>query len=183
MVILLFPMGILLAVFLNILQQKAGMSKRWIGNLVSGILLVFLYLDHLNLADNSTFSISRTRAFEASVPAPPEDCHIFFVSIHPDSARSSGPGGLRNHEQTLVQLDAMSIASHFRLKTLNGYSGHAPRDWNLFFVFNNEYGELLERWLKNQAVAEPVFRYDLTEKKWYGPIDIHSIEIPGHPAQ
>ena len=179
MVILLFPMGIVLSVFLNSLQQKLGSHKRWIGNITAGILLIFLYLDHLNLTDNSTFSISRAREFTASVPAPPEDCRIFFVSTDPALAQSISQRPQLDFEQTLVQLDAMSIASHFQLKTLNGYSGHIPRHWFLYSVFDADYGKHLEDWIKIQKITEPVYRYDLTEKKWHGPINTAPIEIPG----
>ena len=82
----------------------------------------------------------------------------------------------------MVQLDAMSIASHFQLQTLNGYSGHIPHHWFLFSVFDADYGKHLEHWIKNQKITDPVYRYDLTERKWYGPIDTASIEIPGLPA-
>ena len=90
MVILLFPIGIVLSLFLNSLQQKLGSHKRWIGNITAGILFVFLYLDHLNLTDNSSFSISQARKFTASVPAPPEECRIFFVSTDPGLTQHTG---------------------------------------------------------------------------------------------
>lgn len=172
MVILMLPMGILIAVFLNTVQQKLENKKRKSGVILISFILICIYLDHLNLGNNSEFSISGIREYTASLAKPPEDCRIFFITIQPDPVHASWTKDEMNFEQSLSQLDAMTIAAHFKIKTLNGYSGHAPRNWDLHFVFREDYMKLLQHWAKTQSITEPVYRYDLTENKWYGPINL-----------
>ncbi len=77
MVILMFPAGILLAVFLNRIQEK--LHGRKLGAVFMTVVALLLYLDHLNIGGMEHFSISENRAFLESVSEPPPDCRVFFV--------------------------------------------------------------------------------------------------------
>ena len=66
------------------------------------------------------------------------------------------------------QLDAWEIATHFKLKTINGYSGQFPKDWSSFGLFRlNEEKYLIgmEKYLKKYNL-ENVCTYDLGRNTW-----------------
>ncbi|WP_232089573.1 hypothetical protein [Sphingomonas sp. HMP6] len=63
-----------------------------------------------------------------SIPAPPKDCASFFVV----TARRNEPPYINAEHIALYphNVDAMLLAEHWRLPTINGFSTFNPPDWN-----------------------------------------------------
>ena len=178
MLILLFPAGILLAFLLDLLQRKLHSWKA--GWLVALFLALLLFVDHLNLGGVEEISISWNRAFLESIAAPPEDCRVFFVTQKmpekpPEDVDKESP---QWHDYAMApafaQMAAMEISLKYKIKTFHGYTGAYPKNWHLMQIFEDLYPDHLRLWCKENAIHEPVYRYDLTLNRWFGPVDISS---------
>ena len=166
LLILLFPAGIILTFFLNGVAEKLSGWK--FGGIVLAGIGMLLFLDHLNVNGNEHFSIAERRTFRESIVPPPEECRIFFVT-----KKGEIPGEGIELEQSFAQLDAMEIALYCKLKTVCGYSGNAPQNWSLNLIFKESYPQLLQAWVERHSIKEPLYCYDLNDKKWSGPVDLH----------
>ena len=75
-------------------------------------------------------------------------------------------------EQVYAQIDAMQIALHYNLKTVNGYSGNSPKRWALLEVSGERYLQNLREWARLHPEITSLYGYDLIRNQWFGPVDL-----------
>ena len=74
----------------------------------------------------------------ANITVPPVDCKAFYIY---DSGDNKAPDWAN-------QLTAYEIANHFGIKTVNGYSGSAPKGWKLWNIKDKAYVSNVYSWTK-----------------------------------
>jgi hypothetical protein len=119
----------------------------------SGI-LAFCLVEQINLLDNSRIRRSAESAFLAAVPPPPAPCRAFYVVPRRPPSRSY-----------LDETDAMMIAQHIGLPTLNGLSGWFPPGWDLLRRGVDHEG-LVRQWIARSGLTEQVCSYDVAKRQW-----------------
>jgi hypothetical protein len=104
----------------------------------------------------STHQMSRKEEADrfGFIGAPPKACTAFFA------VRSKAYNPLE------LQTDAMMLAGAFRIPTINGYSGWAPRDWALFTGNSTELVAQASRWAFKNNIEEGLCSLDLTTGVW-----------------
>jgi hypothetical protein len=117
-------------------------------------ILAFCLVEQINLMDNSRVRRSTELAFLAAVPPPPAPCGAFYVvPRRPQNA------------SYLDDTDAMMIAQHIGLPTLNGLSGWFPPGWNLLSRSADHAG-LVRQWIVRSGLTEQVCSYDVAKRQW-----------------
>jgi hypothetical protein len=118
-IVLTFGVCVTAAVFLSRLLERG----EWIPRPAAWLIVVALSLNGMRAQIRSTgvtFSIRDQLERLHAVPAPPERCRVFYAFVPEDPMAGSA-----------AQIDAMLLAQHLGLATMNGYSAEAPRGWNL----------------------------------------------------
>jgi hypothetical protein len=92
----------------------------------------------------------------ASVPTPPIGCTSFFVV---DSVRNS----MKYYE---YQTEAMVIAQHVGVPTINGYSGDTPPGWKLLYPTSPNYTAAVRAWVETNHLANGICRLDIGTMTW-----------------
>ncbi|QDZ08970.1 hypothetical protein FPZ24_00600 [Sphingomonas panacisoli] len=92
-------------------------------------LIALLILEQINLAQPAQLSRKAQFAALDAVPAPPTECHAFYVVV----VRPGEPIYVDRRLNALYphNVDAMFLAERWRLPTLNGFSTFNPPDWNV----------------------------------------------------
>lgn len=148
-VILLLPMGILLALLLEQYRPKKYPVRKIL------IYILFLWISNISIGNIGGWDYRIDQKLINSVSAPPEQAEIiaFFDS------------GSDIQGKQITQIDAWMIADHYGLKTVNGYSGLSPRDWAMEQVVTDEYLKALQQWKVLQKIQE-IYLYDLGTDTW-----------------
>ena len=87
--------------------------------------------------------------FLAQVATPPKDVEVFYIR-----AKQVG---------IYEQMNAFEIANFYGLKTINGYSGSVPKNWQ--YVFGKDYEGIVRNWVLNHNLQN-VYAYDIEQNKW-----------------
>lgn len=155
---LLLPISILFGV----LVDKIGRGRKtvryfaivmvatgclWLSNVYAGDISRWNYTEDLNLLEN--------------VEAPPKEAKIIAVM---DS-------GSAPQELFLTNLDAWLIADYYGIKTINGYSGMSPDNFESIYntnVASEEYFSAVQEWRELHQITDTVYVYDRNTKEWTG---------------
>lgn len=149
-----FPMAIVTAYSLDRYFPTCRSNKK---NCIIVVSILLVFVSNINKAGVSTsWNDYSELAFIENIAKKPEDAKSFYII---DSAKTGDPG-------YIYQLDAFEIANHLNLKTINGYSGQSPEDWDgIWDVCSSEYESAVFDWVdKNQL--ENVYAYDRAENVW-----------------
>ncbi len=129
-VVLRFQLFLILPVLLLVVGAWRRRAHDWAKRrprLLTGMLALLLAEQ---FGRDVPVQVSRTLDGAAlwSLPPPPKDCHSFYVV----SARRDEPLYIDAERTALYphNVDAMLLAEHWRLPTINGFSTFNPPDWN-----------------------------------------------------
>jgi hypothetical protein len=122
-----------------------------------GLLAAFLVVEQ---ADTGlpVFDARREAGRPAAWPAPPAGCVHFLLLADPASDRSWDQ----------VQIDAMLLALRVGRPTLNGYSGDAPRGWELRDPRAPDYLAHAAHWAAAHGVTAGLCTFDTAGGIWRG---------------
>lgn len=148
---LLLPLGILIAVLLD--RQMKGSKNLPVSVLI--MLAAVTCLFNVNTRPLAGWTSSDMYQYLDSVPTPPEGAKVIALQ-----KSDSDPN------PAYEQLDAWMIADHYGLKTINGYSGQVPPDWNLGDITSEDYISNILAWRGLNNMTEDVYVYDESTEKW-----------------
>lgn len=119
--------------------------------------IVLLFMSNINMVGvSSAWHYSSENEFIKNITAPPKDAEIFYIT---DTDKSGDP-------PYIYQLDAFEIATKYSLKTLNGYSGQSPKDWDgIWNVCSENYERSIYYWIKKYNLND-VYAYDRAQNIW-----------------
>ena len=98
-----------------------------------------------------------------NVSQPPEDCKVMFIcSANTEAFYDYG-----------TQILGCLIADHFKLDTVNGYSGNFPNEWYLFNDQNGYY-TAIDYWLEVKGIesVEGIYGFVAEENRWVSYTEI-----------
>lgn len=102
-----------------------------------------------------------------NITPPPEDCKVFFIT---DDDYGTKPS-------IMYHLDAMEIANHFSVKTINGYSGQFPADWKIENITTMAYENNAKEWAASNGI-EKLYIYNVSANEWYPADRLNMENIP-----
>ena len=147
-------LAVLLKLFDRAVRARAGAA---VAICATTALAMLLAAEQINLAANATISRSRQAADLAAVPPPPAECKSFFVGTQSDLHWSYAE----------FHTEAMVLAVHFGLPTLNGYSGWWPPNWRLDEPFDTAYRDAVAQWIARHHITAPVCELRLDGLSWH----------------
>lgn len=149
-----FPMAIITAYSMD--KYWAVDNERKKKSIIAAF-VVLLFVSNINkVGVSTTWKDCDEIAFIESIADMPEDIKSFYII---DTAKTGDPG-------YIYQLDAFEIATVYGTKTINGYSGQSPSDWDgLWDVCSKKYELSAFEWVKNNRL-ENVYAYDRAENVW-----------------
>jgi hypothetical protein len=103
--------------------------------------------------------LSRT----VSLATPPAECQAFFITTAADQSKMDSGfviGALYSHN-----VDAMLIAEHFNLPTINGYASFNPSDWNFGYPTKHEYEMRIYKYASTHGISR-LCRLDPIANRW-----------------
>jgi hypothetical protein len=139
-------------------RTEAARPERWARVAAVGLAAVLLAvpLEQINVGMDPQLAPADQAALLASAEGVPEVCEAFFVE-HPTEGR-----GL-----WVMQTDAMGIAQHLGIPTLNGYSGLAPPGWELLGLPGGApYHEAVGSWVEGTNIEARVCAFNLRDSSW-----------------
>lgn len=149
-----------LAICFSLLSDEC-LKKYKIGRtvLLPVLLIIVFICNHSSVGVCTDWNSSEELAFIESVPAPPIDCEVIYLT---DKTRS-----LITAQNTWeLQMDAWAIAQAYDLKTVNGYSGQLPEHWDLL-VEHDDIDQKVADWMRINKIDNVVlYSYDLGTHEW-----------------
>ena len=143
----------------NLIAESVLSSRgsSWLTGLLTGMLLIALFLTDISASGVfAAWHAQHEMDFIGSVPAPPDDCAVFCLT---------GPDGSRGGDM-IYQMDAYSIADHFGIPTINGYSGLFPKGWGKCRnPLSDQYLTGIRKWILMHELDQ-VYSYDETGHTW-----------------
>jgi hypothetical protein len=143
--ILAFPLAVVVAIGLH---QSIKYARRHIQSrlkrsgcaVVLGLFCLILLGEQFNIGGLANYSKEEQRSMLAGMHHPPGQAKVFIV-LPPTGLKLEGPWE--------VQIDAMIIAQKYGLHTINGFSGHAPLEWDGIDDYGKpKYCRALLRWIR-----------------------------------
>jgi hypothetical protein len=107
-------------------------------------LALFLVLEQVNTGPVHNLSRESELKLLQETPTPPEGCEAFYVS----ASRPLQTGYSLLDGFYIPNTDAMVLASHWRVPTLNGMSTWAPAGWALERPESPGYEESVKNWVR-----------------------------------
>ncbi|MDR2598102.1 MAG: hypothetical protein LBC76_12380 [Treponema sp.] len=146
------PAGIIIACFLA--ERIRIVNKNYIKYWICTVLITVFFLEHQNTREISFWTKSQINNYLEKVSAPPEDCESFLLVNNTISVNF------------VYQLDAWTIANKYNIKTINGYSGQFPKNFDYIWEMesNKNYYDIL-RWI-NEHNMKNVYLYDYKNDNW-----------------
>ena len=148
-----FPMAVLIAY----LSNKYFHLKQRKNIIISTCAVTVLFVSNINKVGASSYwYYPEEMKFISNVAAPPVDAEVIYII---DTAESEDP-------TYIYQLDAFEIAEWYSLKTINGYSGQIPDEWeDIWNVGASTYERAVSGWVKKNSL-ENVYAYDRGTNTW-----------------
>jgi len=115
------------------------------------VLPLLLMIEQINTASPHVFSRAQQLELLAKIPAPPPDCKVFYLipTLEPPASPSlTYPTTI--YPSYVLQSDAVMVAVHFGIPTVNGNTSIWPAGWHLM----NPDGPFYHRELKIWARAK-----------------------------
>ncbi|MCI8712044.1 MAG: hypothetical protein HFH23_07130 [Ruminococcus sp.] len=149
-----------LSVCFSLLVDKCLKNRQWLRWILLPCLAMFTFLcNHSDVGVSTDWNRASEISFLASVPAPPKDCEIMYLT---DKTHTSNDPA-RTWE---LQMDAWAIAQFYGLKTVNGYSGQLPNNWDLL-IGHDDIDTKVIHWLEGTSVTDAIlYSYDIGTHKW-----------------
>jgi hypothetical protein len=101
---------------------------------------------------------SEEARFVATAPEPPQGCKVFALAPQPAGGRI----------WFVLQSDALMLALHWRIPTINGNSSWTPVGWELQDPTSAGYGKGLARWVGAHGLAPGLCVYDVAGGRFLG---------------
>ncbi len=158
------PVSICFSAFADVCLGKYKAGRRCI--LPALALTVFL-CNHSTVGVTTTWNAASENAFTSSVPAPPDDCEVFYLTDYKHASTA-------NDGWEEFQMDAWAIAQTYDLKTLNGYSGMYPDGWDLYMADENIDAKATDWMERNSADDIVLYSYDLGTREWTRKSDYYT---------
>ena len=127
-------------------------------------LLVALWVS--NISENGVFSkFNKEQEIEfiSHITPPPADAEVFFIPFEYCEAFAPYFSAKFYYQTFLHHLDAFVIASHFHIKTINGYSGIFPDGDSM--LYSPYYFQFLKKYIEDNNLKN-VYAYDKIHNKW-----------------
>lgn len=121
---------------------------------VSIVILILVSINSIHFIPLNNTPLKKESQRMLTICPPPKDCKVFFVK-----------GKLLNFPSYFINLEAMEIASHFHINTINGYSGQFPPHWNLWTQNSEKYYQAVFDWMKLHNM-QSIYSYDLDNNIW-----------------
>lgn len=125
------------------------------------LLLALVVAEQFNVGEFSGIdrSVENERLTEA--PHPPSTCRSFFIID-------------REMLSFVANIDAMLLAVHLGIPTVNGYSGQYPPGYILLDMADPAYFSNVRAWVKTSGAEEGLCSYDTVTRRWSPtPADSH----------
>lgn len=155
---LCLPVGILLAWFGNDFCINRNRRHKT----AVFILMAILFIENMTNLSLGAWNSSDRINFLKDIPVPPEDCEIMYVL----------PNEATQASWWVDQLDAWEIANKYDLKTVNGYSGQFPDEWELWEEFTAQYITNVDQWCRSNGINSGVYAFNKTEGIWVSYTDM-----------
>lgn len=163
-VVLRFQLFIVLPVLLLAVgawRERAGAWARRRPLLLTG-LLALLIAEQFGSDVPVTVSRTQDGAVLSAISAPPKECRSFYVV----TARRNEPPYLDSERDALYphNVDAMFLAEHWRVPTINGFSTFNPPDWNFADPRATDYDRRIARFALRHGLSN-ICRLDLRNQQ------------------
>ncbi|MEW5421049.1 hypothetical protein [Amorphus sp. 3PC139-8] len=134
---------------------------RWAMALVA-VLVAFILAEQVH--DDSALRLDRRQeqAFLDSVGQPPESCEVFYV-FNPRFPKTGNDGQDRLY---VHGVDAMLLASYYRLPTINGMATFTPPGWDVVGPFEPDYLDRVRAYAERHDILDGLCGLDLKERRW-----------------
>jgi hypothetical protein len=137
--LLLFLSVFVIPVTVSVLYQWHKSSRY-----VPVVLAAFLLLEQVNTGPVHNLSRSDELVLLSQISPPPQGCEAFYVS----ASRPIQTGYSLLDGFYIPNIDAMVLASHWRVPTLNGMSTWAPAGWALERPESPGYEDAVRNWVR-----------------------------------
>ncbi len=132
---------------------------RRFSRVVASALLFVVVVEQLNMSERSFIDRSDELSALRTSPAPPPLCESFFII-------DSSPTPVPFYQSSI---DAMLISQHFRLPTVNGYSGQFPVGYSLIDPGAPGYLDQVHLWADSHNLRDGLCSYDRATRTWAVP--------------
>ena len=153
-IFLVFPMSVTIACYFHTIWQRGF-------KLPAGILLTLLVLEQFNVHPSISLDVKKHLDIISQMPMPPAQCTTFY-GVDPVSVIAEGA-----EAKTLPRLNvqAMLIADHINLPTINGEATFTPPGWDFAEQPKATYDTRVAAYAAQHNVRN-LCRYDISARKW-----------------
>ncbi|GHV56040.1 hypothetical protein FACS1894216_19540 [Synergistales bacterium] len=160
---LALPLGFVVCSYLQSQYDYNKDVKPLLRNIAAIATVMFFAVEYTWAGGIQTYwTAAQSRAFLNEIPTPPADCEVMYVKLSPPP-----PGPEQPEPNYKLSLDAWLIAARYGLKTINGYSGQAPRNW-ITGIADANYEQSVVLWINRWGLTN-VRAYNLVTKQWEQP--------------
>ena len=118
-----------------------------------GLLLALVVIEQFNVGEFSRIDRSNENERLNEAPAPPPNCRSFFIID-------------REMLSFVANIDAMLLAVHLGIPTVNGYSGQYPPGYILLDMGDPAYFANVRTWVEAKGAENGFCSYDTVAKRW-----------------
>ena len=142
-------------------KNKDSQKSTWVPLAIPILLFALVLLANMKFHIYSDWSIHEEEDKMSQIADPPKDCEAMFLYQDEQGGKIDG----KSIDCAYWQMKAWQIASQKGIKTINGYSGNNPNDWNM--VENDKPNSLAAAWCWiDQYQLEHVYFYNLSTNEW-----------------
>ena len=139
------------------------------------LLGAFLLLEQVNTGPVHNLSRRDELALISQTPEPPQGCQAFYVS----ASRPIQTGYTLLDGFYIPNMDAMVLASHWKMPTLNGMSTWAPAGWALEKPASPDYQKAVENWVRLKGLnPKTLCALNMVSNTWAFPA-YNVLPLPG----
>jgi len=143
-------------VMLNIAARKHKMLSLGLCIFIPCFLLLENMHTTAQVYGDNAWTIVRQESIINRIVAPNNKLPFYIANSEPEKHRE------KNEE---YQLHSWLAANKYNLKTVNGYSGKFPPDWELLRVADKEYQDRVDEWMLRNNIST-LQRYDIAKNCW-----------------
>lgn len=167
-----FPMSVITAYAANRYICRDSQLK---AGIITCVAVILLFASNINTKGvDSRWNAADEYVFISNVSEPPKDAEVFYI-IDTVEAGNAASGN---------QLDAFEIATWYSMKTINGYSGQFPADWDgVWDIGAHAYESSVYEWIEKYDLKQ-VYAYDRATNTWipFAERYVLSMDDGFHPA-
>ena len=138
-------------------MRKKNFKSSYIKGIILSFLLILLWISNITKKGiYSEWNSTKAKSFLSSVSEPPKKCESFYIIT--DERQNLDPPEYNLH--------AFEIANNYKIKTINGYSGNHPDNWEgVMSPLNKEYKISVYVWATLNKLKN-VCKYDMKDNEW-----------------